>query len=287
MSATISVVVPTYNSASVIANCLASLQSQRLAPIDVVVSDGGSTDGTVAIAKGFGATVIQGQANRSRQRNAGALAATGEYVVFIDADMRLTPGVLEECVASFRESDAALVIPEVDIGESFWARVRGFERSFYQDAWWLQAARCYRKSQFIEVRGFDVGLIGPEDWDLDERIRSFGSVRRIKATIEHDEGQSSLRSLLHKKTHYASSFDDFRQRHPERATLCFSRRRRIESILSQPSKVASHPLLAMGLLCLGATESLIVKRTSVARSSSVTEQPIDSALNPITDDFHE
>ena len=284
MSATISVVVPTYNSASVIANCLASLQSQRLAPIDVVVSDGGSTDGTVASAKGFGATVIQGQANRSRQRNAGALAATGEYVVFIDADMRLTPRVLEECVESFCESDAALVIPEVDIGESFWARVRGFERSFYQDAWWLQAARCYRKSQFIEVRGFDVGLIGPEDWDLDERIRSFGSVRSIKATIEHDEGQSSLRSLLHKKTHYASSFDDFRQRHPERATLCFSRRRRIRLFISKPVQIVSHPLLALGLLCLGGAESLIVKGSLNDRSATVVEQPIDSTLNPILGD---
>ncbi len=281
MSTTISVVVPTYNSASVIANCLASLQSQRLAPIDVVVSDGGSTDATMAIADGFGATVIQGQANRSRQRNAGALAATGEYVVFIDADMRLTPGVLEECVASFRESDAALVIPEVDIGESFWARVRGFERSFYQDAWWLQAARCYRKSQFIEVRGFDVGLIGGEDWDLDERIRRFGSVRRISASLQHDEGKASFRTLMQKKTHYASSLEDFRQRHPERASLCLSRRGRIESIISQPSKLVRHPILVMGLICIGSAETLIMKRSSTARSMSVAEHPIDPDLNPI------
>ena len=287
MSATISVVVPTYNSASVIANCLASLQSQHLAPIDVVVSDGGSTDATLAIAKGFGATVIQGQANRSRQRNAGALAATGEYVVFIDADMRLTPGVLEECVESFRESVAALVIPEVDIGQSFWARVRGFERSFYQDSWWLQAARCYRKSQFIKIRGFDVGLIGPEDWDLDERIRSFGSVRRINANIEHDEGETTFRTLIHKKVHYASTFEEFRQRHPDRASLCFSRRRRIGSIISQPSKVVSHPLLTMGLLCLGGAESLIVKGTLNNRLTSVAEQPIDSTLNPILGDGDE
>ena len=287
MSATISVVVPTYNSASVIGNCLTSLQSQRLAPIDVVVSDGGSTDATIAIAEGCGATVIHGQANRSWQRNAGALAATGKYVVFIDADMRLTPRVLEECVESFRSSDAALVIPEVDIGESFWARVRGFERSFYQDDWWLQAARCYRKSQFIEVRGFDVGLIGPEDWDLDERIRSFGSVRRINATIEHDEGHSSLRELLRKKTHYASSFDDFRQRHPERASLCFSRRRRIMSITSQPERIASHPLLSLGLLCLGGAESLILRRTLSGRSAAVAEQPMPSFLNPIPDELRQ
>lgn len=286
MSATISVVIPTFNSAQVIANCLESLQSQRLVPIDVVVSDGGSTDSTIAIAKSFGVKVIQGQANRSRQRNAGALAATGDYVVFIDADMRLTPGVLEECVESFRETDAALVIPEVDIGESFWARVRGFERSFYHDDWWLQAARCYRKSQFIVMRGFDVGLIGPEDWDLDERIRSVGDVRRINAIIEHDEGKSNFQTLIRKKTHYASSFDEFRRRHPDRASLCFSRRRRIQSIVCQPSKVTSHPLLALGLLWLGGTESLIINKPSRSRPTSVVEQPLDSTFNPITEDFH-
>ena len=283
MSATISVVIPTFNSAQVIANCLESLQSQRLVPIDVVVSDGGSTDSTIAIAKSFGVKVIQGQANRSRQRNAGALAATGDYVVFIDADMRLTPGVLEECVESFRETDAALVIPEVDIGESFWARVRGFERSFYHDDWWLQAARCYRKSQFIVMRGFDVGLIGPEDWDLDERIRSVGDVRQINTIIEHDEGKSNLQTLIRKKTHYASSFDEFRRRHPDRASLCFSRRRRIQSVLSQPGKVARHPLLALGLLWLGSAELFIIKERSRVRTTSAIEHPIDPALNPITD----
>jgi len=281
MSATISVVVPTYNSASVIANCLASLQSQRLPPIDVVVSDGGSTDATMAIAKRFGATVIQGQANRSRQRNAGALAATGEYVVFIDADMRLTPGVLEECVESFRGSDAALVIPEVDIGESFWARVRGFERSFYRDAWWLQAARCYRKSQFIEMRGFDVGLIGTEDWDLDERVRLFGNVRRIVSIIEHDEGKSSLRRLMRKKAFYAASFDAMRQRHPQRANLCFSRSLRITAILSQPQRLLLHPLLSLGLLYLGGAESLLIHRPISQHSVTSTEIPLDPSMNPL------
>ena len=122
---------------------------------------------------------MHAEANRSAQRNAGAVRAPSEYIVFIDSDMRLTPDVLEECVATFQESDAELVIPEIDVGKSYWARVGAFERSFYKTAWWLHAARCYRKAQFLEIGGFDVALVGPEDWDLDQRIRHFGDIRKF------------------------------------------------------------------------------------------------------------
>ncbi len=283
MTDSISVIIPTYNSASVIANCLESLRSQSLMPVDVIVSDGGSTDATVEIAKALGATIVQASANRSAQRNAGAKLALGEFLLFIDSDMRLSPNVLKECVSSFRASDAALVIPEVDIGESFWARVRGFERTFYETAWWLQAARCYRRTQFMEVLGFDVGLIGPEDWDLDERIRIFGDVHRIKAYIEHDEGRASFRTLMTKKSHYTDSFEQFQQRHPDRAALCLSARRRIRLIVAQPAKIIRCPVLAGGLLWLGALEVLISRGTYQWKSSSILERPFDPSLNPIMD----
>ena len=103
-----------------IGQCLASLERQSHPPDDVVVSDGGSTDETAAIANAHGAKVVLGAANRSAQRNAGAERALGEYVVFVDSDMQLTPAVLEDSLTTFRESDAALVIPEVFVGENYW-----------------------------------------------------------------------------------------------------------------------------------------------------------------------
>jgi len=208
MPTTISVVIPTYNSASVIEQCLASINDQTYVAQNVVVCDGGSSDATIDIATSCGATVVRSLASRSAQRNAGP-ESLREYVVFIDSDMKLTRTVLEDCVKTFTERDAALVIPEVDIGESYWARVRGFERSFYKGVWWLQGARCFRKAQFLTIGGFDVGLIGAEDWDLDERIRQFGGVREIAASIEHDEGRANLNELMKKKTHYSKSFQVF------------------------------------------------------------------------------
>lgn len=284
MSTAISVVVPTYNSAAVIGRCLASLRQQSHLPFEIVVCDGGSIDGTAAIAKNYGATVIEAPANRSAQRNTGAMRAAGDYIVFVDSDMRLTTKVLENCVADFRGSDAALVIPEIDIGKSYWARVRGFERSFYDGVWWLQAARCFRRSQFLEIGGFDVGLVGPEDWDLDERIRQFGDVREIAAQIEHDEGRIKLRKLLEKKTHYATSLNGFKSRHPKRAALCLSGRRRVFLIIRRPQKLITHPLLTAGMVTLGITELIAAQGWLKRLAPIVKEQPMDASLNPLLHD---
>jgi glycosyltransferase involved in cell wall biosynthesis len=284
LMATISVVVPTFNSAPVIEQCLASLNNQSASPDDIIVCDGGSTDETVAMASALGATVVHAKANRSGQRNAGAMRASGEYIVFIDSDMRLTRNVLADCIACFRVSDAALVIPEVDIGDSYWARVRGFERSFYTGVWWLQAARCYRKSRFIEIGGFDVGLVGPEDWDLDERIRQFGDVREISATIEHDEGRTDLGGLMRKKTHYSSSFADFETRHPRRAALCFSGRRRALLFARRPGRILAHPILAAGLVTMGAAEIGVARGWLKHWSSNSKERPVASVGNPLLSD---
>lgn len=281
MAATVSVVIPTYNSGPVLGRCLASISGQSYSPVNVVVCDGGSTDDTVAIATSLGALVVTSVANRSAQRNAGAISALGDYIVFIDSDMRLTPKVLEECVTTLRESDAALVIPEVDIGTSYWARVRGFERGFYRDAWWLKAARCYRKDQFLQIGGFDVRLIGPEDWDLDERIRRFGTVREISASIEHDEGRIDLGGLMEKKSHYAQSFSQFVERHPRRAELCLSGRRRAMLFVSKPGRLLMHPILTVGLVTMGVSETLVTHGWTRHWSTSAREQPLPSESNPL------
>ncbi len=257
---TVSVVIPTRNSASVIRQCLASVLEQTLVPHEVVICDGGSTDATVSIAAEMGARVVFSQPNRSLQRNLGAAEASGHYLLFIDSDMQLSPGVVRQCIEMFQVNCSALVIPEIFRGEGFWAKVRGFERSFYDDVWWMQAARCFRREQFLEVGGFDVGLVGPEDWDLDERMRKLGTVRSIEAPIYHNEGRLALSTVLRKKSHYSKSFEAFRERQPSRAALCLSPTARIRSLLSHPTRLAAHPILTGGLSVLGIAEVAIVKR---------------------------
>ena len=277
--ASVSVVVPTYNSANVLADCLRSIQEQAVPAFEVIVSDGGSTDETVKIARGYEAIVVQTAANRSAQRNAGAERATGTYLLFVDSDMVLTRGVIADCLATFKDTDAAFVIPEIVVGDGFWAKVRGFERSFYDGVWYIEAARWYRRSQFLEIGGFDTELVGGEDWDLDQRIRKFGDVRHIKAHIEHNEGHITLKRLLQKKGHYSNSFDEFRERHPERAALSFSTLRRVSLFARQPSRLLEHPLLATGVAVVGIGEVAVMHGWLPGLGGRSQERPISTGQN--------
>jgi rSAM/selenodomain-associated transferase 2 len=84
---TISAVVPTFNAARHLPACLAALSAAD----EAVVVDGGSSDGTQAIASDAGARLIEAPRGRGLQLAAGAAAATGDVLLFIHADTRLSP----------------------------------------------------------------------------------------------------------------------------------------------------------------------------------------------------
>ena len=84
----ISVVIPTCNE---IARLEATVASIRRLPGDfeIIVADGGSTDGTPELARRLGIRVVRGTRGRGRQMNEGATAAMGEVLLFLHADTRL------------------------------------------------------------------------------------------------------------------------------------------------------------------------------------------------------
>ncbi len=88
----LAVVIPTLNEVQALPLLLADLGVlDRLVPVDIVVADGGSTDGTVACALSNGARAVQAPRGRARQLNAGARAACGEWLLFLHADSRVPP----------------------------------------------------------------------------------------------------------------------------------------------------------------------------------------------------
>ena len=91
---TLSVVIPTLNAQARLPGCLGALRAARAAgAVDqVIVADGGSSDGTPAIAREFGAIVIDAPPGRGPQLAAGAAAASGGWLLFLHADTRLAPG---------------------------------------------------------------------------------------------------------------------------------------------------------------------------------------------------
>ena len=85
----LSIIIPALNEAAHIESTLRPLQAMRGRGVEVIVVDGGSTDGTRALAMPLADKVIEAERGRSRQMNAGAVVATGAALLFLHADSRL------------------------------------------------------------------------------------------------------------------------------------------------------------------------------------------------------
>jgi hypothetical protein len=85
----LSVIIPALNEAGLIGRTLAALA--QASPAELLVVDGGSTDGTPGIAAAAGARVLHARPPRAIQMNAGAAAAGGAHLVFLHADTHLPP----------------------------------------------------------------------------------------------------------------------------------------------------------------------------------------------------
>ena len=208
----VTIVVTTKDEAKNIEACLRSIYLQTYPNIEMIVVDNLSTDGTESIARVYTSKFYTKGPERSAQRNFGMIdKAEGEYVMFVDADMTLEPNLISECVEQIQSNQAAaLHIPEVVIGEKFFSKVRRFERSFYNGTV-IDGARFFRKDMFVKVGGFDLTMSGPEDWDIDKKMKQGGRTIHLLSGshINHNEGEFNLKDYLDKKSYYANSFNTY------------------------------------------------------------------------------
>jgi glycosyltransferase involved in cell wall biosynthesis len=116
----------TYNSARTLPLALRSIKRQTYPSAEIIVVDRYSRDGTPYIASRFGAHVIQTDTERADAKNIGLKAAKGQYVLFLNSDMELTPTVIQVCVELVEGNSAivAVVIPEITVGNSLVAEIR-------------------------------------------------------------------------------------------------------------------------------------------------------------------
>ena len=121
-----SVIVPAFNEETVLAGCLDALAAQTFAgPVEVIVVDNASTDGTAALAKRCGAQVVhEPQAGVCFARQRGLEVATGEIVVTTDADTTCPPGWLQEIDGQFRRRPDAVAVagPCVYVDGPWWSK---------------------------------------------------------------------------------------------------------------------------------------------------------------------
>lgn len=237
----VSIVITTKNEEKNIGYCLQSIKEQTYPEnfIEIIVVDNQSQDRTKEIARQFTDLVFDKGPERSAQRNFGILSvAKGTYVLFLDADMILSPSLVGKCIETIESGNYfGLYVPEIILGQSYWCQIRRFERSFY-DGTVIDVARFLKKEVCERVGGFDESMSGPEDWDFDKKLRSLGTVGLVNeipdanvipyqwkqaeeisllgvdpikygAVIFHNESDFKLKTYINKKGYYARDMDRY------------------------------------------------------------------------------
>jgi glycosyltransferase involved in cell wall biosynthesis len=254
----VSVIVPTRNSARTLEACLTSIRAQAYEPIEIIVVDNNSNDATLSIAHRYADVVTSLGPERSAQRNGGARVARGAFLLFIDSDMALAPGVVGECLDVIRASRApGVIIPELSTGVGFLAECRALERSCYVGDDSVEAARFFSLKAFEDSGGFDESLTGPEDWDLTRRISAGRRLPRTVSYISHDEGQLRFSTVFAKKRYYAESSILYMRKHG-RSSLSQGNLLFRPAFLRNWRRFLRHPILAFGVLSLKTVEAASV-----------------------------
>ncbi|HTL72421.1 MAG TPA: glycosyltransferase [bacterium] len=191
----ISIIVPAYNEEKLLGASLAEIQSAAAAftargwRFEVVVCDNNSTDRTAEIARTSGAKVVFEPVNQiARARNAGASIATGDWLVFVDADTHPCAGLFAD------------VAEHIAVGKTLagGATIRLDQKLFAAGLVtqiWNYASRINRlmagsfifveAAAFRETGGFSHELFAAEELELSVRLKKMARVTKRKIVILH------------------------------------------------------------------------------------------------------
>jgi len=202
----VSVVVPALNEERYVGNLLSDLERQSRRPREVILVDAGSDDDTVAVAQGFtGVRILHGERPVARGRNLGGLSASGDVVVFLDADTRLPGTFLERFVEEFLRRRLDVACPLYKPHEStravqrfhevFNLTTRAFQRvlpsgagiclavrgDLFRRSGWFDPRLKFDDIEFIRrtSRGRRFGIVGEPVFVSDRRYRERGVTRAI------------------------------------------------------------------------------------------------------------
>ncbi len=188
MLPSISVVIPAYNAAGYLKNCLEHLAKSNCSDYECIVVDDGSTDGSAEVARSYGARVVRtsGRRGPAHARNLGAREAAAEVLFFVDSDVAVYPGTLGRILEDFRrDPELAAVIGSYDDSpgsEDFLSQYRNLMHCYVHQTGRRQACTFWsgcgaiRRGVFLEHGGFDEGYGRPaiEDIELGYRLARAG-----------------------------------------------------------------------------------------------------------------
>jgi GT2 family glycosyltransferase len=184
-----SVVIAAYQAAGTIGEAIESALAQTFPALEIVVSDDGSTDDLAAVLAPFGdriTTIRNEHGGVAAAKNAGAFAASGDFIAFLDADDAFLPDRLDALAALAAERpDLDLLTTDglIEVGGAVVRRI-------YHDGWRFEVddqrgtilernfvftQTAVRRTTFLAAGGFDPSFPWVSDWELWQRLVLDGS----------------------------------------------------------------------------------------------------------------
>ena len=108
----LSIIIPTYNEEEYLPLLLESIKQQDFRDYEIIVADANSKDNTVKIAEEYGCIVVEG-GMPAVGRNNGAKVAKGEYLLFLDSDLKLTEDYLAKVIYEFKMERLGIAITQM------------------------------------------------------------------------------------------------------------------------------------------------------------------------------
>ncbi len=187
----ISCIVPVYNGERYVKEALDSILAQTYRPLEIIVVDDSSTDGTAEVVAGYGDQVNyvrQPNSGPAGARNRGVSEAHGRFIAFLDADDLWHPGKLERQIARFQARPALDLC--VTYVQNFWIPELQEEAERFRNHRLAQPVPGYvaqtllaRRALFESVGQFNTGLMhgDAKEWFL--RAAEAGAVMEILSDV--------------------------------------------------------------------------------------------------------
>jgi glycosyltransferase involved in cell wall biosynthesis len=199
-----SIIIPAYNEEELLPATLASVAASmaKVQPLvgEVIVVDNNCTDRTAQVAADCGARVVFEEHRQiSRSRNAGAAAARGRYLIFVDADTRISPALLPRTLTVLESGRCCGGGTKVVFGEQLPLGLRVLAASWHcMSKLWHWAAGSYvfsLRDAFTDIGGFDERFYASEEIHFSRALSKWGRRNGLKVIILDELAITSLRKL--------------------------------------------------------------------------------------------
>ena len=204
----ISIIIPTYNEEKLIGTTLSYLKTKLTIPHEIIVTDDRSTDKTAEIARRSADIVLvpeKKHATIAANRNAGAARATGDMLVFLDADCRMEDpdAFLSMAMKRFEANPKLLGLTGIMRVEPanerlsdrlvyfFFNAVRRFKNNVSKVGEASGEFQMVRRSAFEKIKGFREDLVTREDSDLFWRLSRIGRTYCDSSLVVYETGRRS------------------------------------------------------------------------------------------------